>query len=600
MAEASILQKKGITLTTTDDLSFQRKRHCSAPQDSASTFALLTTHEYASKILSGLDHLRESGLLCDYTLIAGGLELHVHRVVMVACSDYFRAMLMGDMRESKESSVQLQGITGTGLQAVIDFAYKGWLKVNLETVEEILAAASHLQVSEAVELCARFLDHAVTVENCVDILNITELYSLTKSQAKVRTFILKNFELIADCDEFFKLSCAQLASLLSENSLCVQSEYILFELVLKWIEFEEAERRLNIAALMRNIRLPLLSGEELVEKVSRVEMMTSNDECFKLLVEAKDYHIIVNKQPLLQSSRTHVRSEKHRLVICHDENLECLDFETGHHTYLKDNPIPLYNPCVCVVDNFMYACGGKYDSNENNDIATARCFRYDPRFDTWFELSAMNEARQDFVIVPFNSSLYAIAGQDENMVMYTVEQFNISNNEWVMCSNIASAIYGHSGALCFKRIYISGGQKFDGHSKGFMSYDPVTDVWRDEPPMLTPRSNHNMAEVGGRLYVVGGNVEDSYGFPVPVTSIEMFVPVTGMWVCCEATLNIREAGAAVLESRIYIVGGINGQHYYSDKVLQYKTDTDEIITMEKLSTRIHGRACCILQLPRYI
>merc|ERR1712226_288522 len=128
-------------------------------------------------------------------------------------------------------------------------------------------------------------------------------------------------------------------------------------------------------------------------------------------MEAKDYHIVVSKQPLLQTSRTQVRSNKETLVMCHAENLECYDFETDKHAFLKDAPVPLYCPCVCMVDNFMYACGGKYDSNENNEIATARCFRYDPRFDTWYELTSMNEARKDFVMLSMNNKLYAIAGQ---------------------------------------------------------------------------------------------------------------------------------------------------------------------------------------------
>jgi len=92
--------------------------------------------------------LRAAGMLCDYTIIAGGLEMHVHRAVLVACSDYFRAMLTGDMRESRESCVTLQGITSFGLQAVIEFIYSGSLKISLDNVEEILAAASHLQVSQ--------------------------------------------------------------------------------------------------------------------------------------------------------------------------------------------------------------------------------------------------------------------------------------------------------------------------------------------------------------------------------------------------------------------------------------------------------------------
>jgi len=108
---------------------------------------MMTSADHLSKLITGLDTLRASGVLCDYTIIAGGLEMHVHRAVLVACSDYFRAMLTGDMLESRESTVILQGISSFGLQAVIEFIYSGRLTVSLDNVEEILAAASHLQVS---------------------------------------------------------------------------------------------------------------------------------------------------------------------------------------------------------------------------------------------------------------------------------------------------------------------------------------------------------------------------------------------------------------------------------------------------------------------
>jgi len=108
----------------------------------------MTATDHSSKLIVGLDELRSAGILCDYTIIAGGVEMHVHRSVLVACSDYFRAMLTGDMRESRESCVTLQGITSFGLQAVVEFIYTGSLKVSLDNVEEILAAASHLQVSQ--------------------------------------------------------------------------------------------------------------------------------------------------------------------------------------------------------------------------------------------------------------------------------------------------------------------------------------------------------------------------------------------------------------------------------------------------------------------
>ena len=86
-------------------------------------------------------------VLCDYTLEADGTEICVHRAVMVACSDYFRAMLTGSMKESTEQRSTLQGVTADGLTAIVQFAYTGKLELTLDNLEEVLSAASYLQVN---------------------------------------------------------------------------------------------------------------------------------------------------------------------------------------------------------------------------------------------------------------------------------------------------------------------------------------------------------------------------------------------------------------------------------------------------------------------
>ena len=185
--------------------------------------------------------------------------------------------------------------------------------------------------------------------------------------------------------------------------------------------------------------------------------MRQNSECCSLLTEAKDYHIIVSKQPLLQSNRTQVRSTNQCLVIVHAQTLENYSLTTKRRGYLKENTVALYNPSVAVVDNFLYTCGGKYEGGGSTEIAMARFFRYDPRFDTWFEIAPMNEPRKDFVLVALNKKLYTIAGQDENKVMLSVECYDITNNEWEMKCPLTRHVYGHAGTVCMEKIYISGG-----------------------------------------------------------------------------------------------------------------------------------------------
>lgn len=108
-----------------------------------------------------------------------------------------------------------------------------------------------------------------------------------------------------------------------------------------------------------------------------------------------------------------------------------------------------------------------------------------------------------------------------------------------------------------------------------------------------------LSQVKNKLYVIGGNVEDSYGFPVPIITVEVYNPEFDQWTICKTTCNIREAGAAVHNDDIYIVGGINGEHRYSDLLQEYNCAKDQMIALE-LSTRVIGRACCVLTLPHYL
>ena len=157
-----------------------------------------------------------------------------------------------------------------------------------------------------------------------------------------------------------------------------------------------------------------------------------------------------------------------------------------------------------------------------------------------------------------------------------------------------------SGTLCDNRIYVTGGQSVEGYCDKTMSYSQDTDTWRDEASLLHPRTNHVMATLNGSVYVVGGNVEDSYGFPVPTTSIEMYSQEARQWTLCKVVLSIREAGACVLDNKLYLIGGINGQHFYSDVIQCYDPDKDEIKVIDMFKARVRGRSCCLLSLPQNV
>ena len=108
---------------------------------------------------------------------------------------------------------------------------------------------------------------------------------------------MENFETVSDTEQYYTLLSSQLSSLLQENSLNVTSEYLLFKMLLRWIDHSPLEREGCIAALMRNIRLPLLSGEELVEKVSKVPVMMQNRDVHNYLPMLKIIILLLENNP---------------------------------------------------------------------------------------------------------------------------------------------------------------------------------------------------------------------------------------------------------------------------------------------------------------
>lgn len=64
----------------------------------------------------------------DTVLVAEEQKFHVHRGYLAACSHYFYAMFTENFKESKQSAVELQGVTASGLQIILQYAYTGQVR----------------------------------------------------------------------------------------------------------------------------------------------------------------------------------------------------------------------------------------------------------------------------------------------------------------------------------------------------------------------------------------------------------------------------------------------------------------------------------------
>jgi hypothetical protein len=69
--------------------------------------------DHSSNLLKMLDKMRSDKLLCDYEIRVNGKSFFCHKCILIAMSDFFRAMLTGSMKESRENFVELKGFSST-------------------------------------------------------------------------------------------------------------------------------------------------------------------------------------------------------------------------------------------------------------------------------------------------------------------------------------------------------------------------------------------------------------------------------------------------------------------------------------------------------
>lgn len=571
---------------------------------------IFTSNTHSSVVLQGFDQLRLDGLLCDVTLMPGDTDdaYPVHRVMMASASDYFKAMFTGGMKEQELMCIKLHGVSKVGLRKIIDFIYTAKLSLNMDTLQDTLEAASFLQILPVLDFCKVFLISGVNLDNCVEVGRIANTYHLTEVDRYVNSFVLKNFSALLSTGEFLKLPFERLSFALSSNSLKHCSELELFKATCRWLRLEEP--RMDCAPkLMKSIRFPLMTPQELINYVQTVDFMRTDNTCVNLLLEASNYQMMPFMQPVMQSDRTAIRSDTTHLVtlggvlrqqLVVSKELRMYDEKTQEWKSLAPMDAPRYQHGIAVIGNFLYVVGGQSNYDTKGKTAVDTVFRFDPRYNKWIQVASLNEKRTFFHLSALKGFLYAVGGRNAAGELPTVECYNPRTNEWTYVAKMNEPHYGHAGTVYGGVMYISGGITHDTFQKELMCFDPDTDKWTQKAPMTTVRGLHCMCTVGDRLYVIGGNHFRGTSDYDDVLSCEYYSPILDQWTPIAAMLRGQsDVGVAVFQNKIYVVGGYSWNNRCMVEIVQkYDPEKDEWHKVFDLPESLGGiRACTLTVFP---
>ena len=110
----------------------------------------LKWNKYEENLLSVFDQLLQQEALVDVTLSTEGKSLRCHKVVLSACSSYFKSIL-SDTDHTQHPIVILKDVTWLELRFIVDYMYKGEINVSQEELPSILKIAESLEVHGLVD-----------------------------------------------------------------------------------------------------------------------------------------------------------------------------------------------------------------------------------------------------------------------------------------------------------------------------------------------------------------------------------------------------------------------------------------------------------------
>ena len=115
--------------------------------------------------------LRTNNTFCDarISLDDGGV-IFVHRVILCASCDYFRALFTSILNDGEANDVRISCVSTELMQSIIDFAYSRNAHINEENVCDLIQLADYFGMNRLVALCVTFIVEMMRPQNCISLM----------------------------------------------------------------------------------------------------------------------------------------------------------------------------------------------------------------------------------------------------------------------------------------------------------------------------------------------------------------------------------------------------------------------------------------------
>ena len=493
-------------------------------------------------LLKYANRKRKLGMFNDVTIRVGHQRFPANRLILSCFSPYFEKMFTTSMKERYEDTVQVKGVSERSMNTLIEFIYTRNLNLDTTNVAEIIAASDFLQIDEAKNICFSFLSSTISVENCLEVFKLANMFASKSLADKTIQLLSKNFLLISQGSDFKSLSKTELESFISNLNRRAVEESCLFEAMMRWIK-EEDDRKEHLLQFLKLLDLNKISSQFLEDTVLNESLIVENLQCSNMVMKI-----------LLKKMKTKVSSFPLSKMLClgshkSPDKVFLINSELEKKTFpcLPEKQDYLRAVKFC---NYIFCISGYYVGQEC-------CLKLDSEKMNWEKIASLRSCAPFAGTAVFRDKIVVAGGGDH---VNSVDCYDPSSNKWTSLSPMNQDRFFRSELVaCKGSLYaLGGGTKVQGSLSSVEMLNELAGKWKVVQPMQTPRVDFAAVNYRNCIYAIGGRTAgDSKS-----KSVEMFETEAKKWtyVSC-LNLGRRDHAACVVQDKIYVIGGLgeNGQ-----------------------------------------
>jgi N-acetylneuraminic acid mutarotase len=200
----------------------------------------------------------------------------------------------------------------------------------------------------------------------------------------------------------------------------------------------------------------------------------------------------------------------------------------------------------------------------------------------WKKGAPFPQPDEELYGVALNGKMYVIGGWDDGKAGGVNYEYNPTTDKWTKKQPMPRPAHHAALAAANGKIYVMGGFVVPKDTAipvggawepidNTWEYDPAADSWKSLPPLPGKRGSALAAEVGGKIYVIGGatTVDGSkdpfftfFGPSKVLSTNDVYDPATHKWESrTPMSVARNHAFGAAVNGKIYVIGGRTGHGF---------------------------------------